>query len=224
MSREKSVLTRLPTGPRHTRSGSLVSGGQDVSGASLLAHGLCQTALADTRTQDLTAKPSRPRTKPRGTPAPSRPRLSRTAKFVSQERIVSLALTRADYPGHPKDHGSCHCGAVTLALKSKPLETLDPTVDAERIVDCNCSICVRNAYLWVYPRVDQSAVSGREHLSYRVFNSGFNRKAFCKHCGVNMWNEANELTGKPLCMGQPHRPFITHVSVSDACCLSRKGV
>lgn len=41
------------------------------------------------------------------------------------------------------DHGSCHCGAVTIALKSKPLETLDISKDEERIIDCNCSICVR---------------------------------------------------------------------------------
>ena len=33
--------------------------------------------------------------------------------------------------------GSCHCGAVKVALKSKPL---DKTYD-EDIVDCNCSHC-----------------------------------------------------------------------------------
>jgi hypothetical protein len=42
------------------------------------------------------------------------------------------------------DHGSCHCGAVTLAVKvDKPLEQRDITVDAERIVECNCSVCTR---------------------------------------------------------------------------------
>lgn len=47
-------------------------------------------------------------------------------------------------PRHrPKDHGSCHCGAVTLAIKIKPLETWDASIDEERMVDCNCSICVR---------------------------------------------------------------------------------
>jgi hypothetical protein len=33
--------------------------------------------------------------------------------------------------------GSCHCGAVTLALKSKPLDEQDATCE------CNCSICSR---------------------------------------------------------------------------------
>lgn len=42
------------------------------------------------------------------------------------------------------DRGSCHCGAVTLAVKvDKPLEARDITVDEERIVECNCSICAR---------------------------------------------------------------------------------
>lgn len=60
---------------------------------------------------------------------------------------LSLPLRRsaADRPRSvpPKDHGSCHCGAVTLAVKVKPLETWDISIDEERIVECNCSICVR---------------------------------------------------------------------------------
>jgi hypothetical protein len=35
--------------------------------------------------------------------------------------------------------GSCHCGAVTLAFKTKPL---DETFDG-RVIDCDCSICRR---------------------------------------------------------------------------------
>lgn len=42
-----------------------------------------------------------------------------------------------------KDHGSCHCGAVKVSLKVKPLETYDIAVDEERIIECNCSICMR---------------------------------------------------------------------------------
>ncbi len=38
---------------------------------------------------------------------------------------------------HPKLYtGSCHCGAVTFALKSKPLDDVELKED-------NCSICVR---------------------------------------------------------------------------------
>lgn len=42
------------------------------------------------------------------------------------------------------DHGSCHCGAVTVAVKvDKPLEDRDIMVDKERIAECNCSVCMR---------------------------------------------------------------------------------
>lgn len=46
-------------------------------------------------------------------------------------------------PQIPQDHGSCHCGAVTMALKVKPLEIYDISNEKERIIECNCSICMR---------------------------------------------------------------------------------
>lgn len=92
-------------------------------------------------------------------------------------------------------HGSCHCGAVTLAVKvDKPLEDRDITVDEERIVECNCSICMRGAYIWIYPLKEDTVIEGREHLAYRSFRKNIVRKAFCKHCGVHVCNEPNPLT------------------------------
>jgi hypothetical protein len=41
--------------------------------------------------------------------------------------------------GHKLYIGSCHCGEVTLAFMSEPL---DETFD-DQMVDCDCSICVR---------------------------------------------------------------------------------
>lgn len=35
--------------------------------------------------------------------------------------------------------GSCHCGAVTLALKSKALREHT----SEQLLECNCSSCIR---------------------------------------------------------------------------------
>ncbi|KAG6366312.1 hypothetical protein INS49_000489 [Diaporthe citri] len=92
-------------------------------------------------------------------------------------------------------HGSCHCGAVTLAVKvDKPLEARDITVDEERIVECNCSICMRGAYVWIYPHIEDTVIEGREHLAYRSFNKNVVRKAFCKHCGTHVCNEPKPLT------------------------------
>lgn len=49
----------------------------------------------------------------------------------------------ADIEDGVMHHGSCHCGAITIALKSKPFEKLSETVDEDRIVECNCSFCTR---------------------------------------------------------------------------------
>lgn len=45
----------------------------------------------------------------------------------------------AAFDGSKLYTGGCHCGAVGVALASKPL---DETFD-ERTVECNCSICER---------------------------------------------------------------------------------
>lgn len=42
--------------------------------------------------------------------------------------------------------GSCHCSRFTYTVtQSPPLE--DPSSE---VIDCNCSICSRNGYLFVY--------------------------------------------------------------------------
>ncbi|KAH8912192.1 glutathione-dependent formaldehyde-activating enzyme [Coniochaeta sp. PMI_546] len=86
--------------------------------------------------------------------------------------------------------GSCHCGAVTACIKTKPLDTTFP----DRIAECNCSNCQRAAYMWIYPKKDQVVIQGRENLSYYVFGTGVWRKGFCKTCGVQIMNEPNPLT------------------------------
>lgn len=78
---------------------------------------------------------------------------------------------------------------------NKPLDTWDITIEEERIVECNCSICMRGAYVWIYLPKAQSSVDGSENLSYYVFNNAILRKAFCKLCGVHLFNEANPLPG-----------------------------
>ncbi|EQL01983.1 hypothetical protein G6O67_001196 [Ophiocordyceps sinensis] len=84
--------------------------------------------------------------------------------------------------------GSCHCGKVRVALMSKPL---DDTYQ-DRTVECNCSICERNGYRWVYPPVDAVVLAGddadigRYSFARRIMN-----KTFCRTCGVCMTNERN---------------------------------
>ncbi|KAK3316000.1 glutathione-dependent formaldehyde-activating enzyme [Apodospora peruviana] len=81
-------------------------------------------------------------------------------------------------------HGSCHCGAVTLALKSAPLDKDYP----DKVLVCNCSVCERNAYVWIQPPAEAVAIQGEKNLVRYEFGRRIVAKTFCKTCGVHMTN------------------------------------
>lgn len=174
--------------------------------------------MAD-RFEGLTARHWALPTSPLRTKAQSQPRGKR-ARYVRAAKTQCLCKLVVLPTNTEPDHGSCHCGAVTLAVKvDKPLEERDITVDEERICECNCSVCIRvrlsltepqtdrmltcaadtytqGAYIWIYPHIEDSVIEGREHLEYRSFNTNVVRKSFCRHCGVHVCNEPNPITGE----------------------------
>ncbi|KAK4112072.1 hypothetical protein N656DRAFT_710317 [Canariomyces notabilis] len=91
-------------------------------------------------------------------------------------------------------YGSCHCGAVTATLKVKG--SLDSYEG--RIIECNCSLCQRGGYIWIYPLKDQIAIQGTENLSYYVTHSRVGRIAKCKTCGVQIFLDLNPLTDEEI--------------------------
>lgn len=116
----------------------------------------------------------------------------------------------ADVEGGKLYTGSCHCGAVTACIRTKPLDHTYP----DRIRECNCSICQRvslpflpqicisskrlnptlqAAYIWIYPKKDQVVIQGRENLAYYVITDANWHKGFCKTCGVQIMNEQDPL-------------------------------
>ncbi|KUJ17179.1 uncharacterized protein LY89DRAFT_685108 [Mollisia scopiformis] len=79
--------------------------------------------------------------------------------------------------------GSCHCGAVTMALKTKePLSG-----GSEHIQECNCSICARNGTILTYPASDQVHIENKGSLTSYVFGRGFQSHEFCGICGVSVY-------------------------------------
>ncbi|EHK23624.1 uncharacterized protein TRIVIDRAFT_148409, partial [Trichoderma virens Gv29-8] len=87
--------------------------------------------------------------------------------------------------------GSCHCGAVTVALSCKPLNEFSE----EKVVVCNCSICSRNAYVWLFPRPENIVLSGSEDaIGSYTFSDGLTSKTFCRTCGINVTNLRNQLS------------------------------
>ncbi|KAI5921498.1 glutathione-dependent formaldehyde-activating enzyme [Camillea tinctor] len=95
--------------------------------------------------------------------------------------------------------GSCHCGAVTLALKSKPLDgNYQGSTFEEMVVECDCSICIRNAYCWIYPNKPQLSITGTENLSYYTFGTGVWKKSFCRTCGVQIHHHIDDYSEAQL--------------------------
>ncbi|KAL6875262.1 Mss4-like protein [Trichoderma novae-zelandiae] len=85
--------------------------------------------------------------------------------------------------------GSCHCGAVTVALSCKPLDECSE----ERVVVCSCRICQRNAYVWLFPKPENMVLSGSERDIGRYTSSdGLASKTFCRTCGVGMTSVRNQ--------------------------------
>ncbi|KAG7130569.1 Centromere protein V like [Verticillium longisporum] len=91
--------------------------------------------------------------------------------------------------------GSCHCGAVQVALASKPLDESFP----DGIGECNCSICERNAYIWAWPMREQVVLFGDEkNISRYEFGKKNMGKMFCRICSVHMTNFAAEKSEEEL--------------------------
>lgn len=80
-------------------------------------------------------------------------------------------------PLHDTLHGHCLCGAVGIAL-----EHALPLVDV-----CHCDMCRRwggGPYAGI--KGESVTVNGMDHVTtYR--SSEWAERAFCKHCGSNLW-------------------------------------
>jgi len=72
--------------------------------------------------------------------------------------------------------GGCHCGRVRFEVFAPP--------DLE-VLDCNCSMCSRSAYLHLIVATDDfRLVSGAGDLVEYSFGTGVAKHRFCRHCGV----------------------------------------
>ncbi|MCJ1396956.1 hypothetical protein MMC11_000148 [Xylographa trunciseda] len=81
--------------------------------------------------------------------------------------------------------GNCHCGAVMVAVKSKPISEIDVNED-------DCSICIRNANILIYPLTSHVAIHGREYLTCYMFGKRIWEHRFCRICGVSVCINARD--------------------------------
>ena len=74
-----------------------------------------------------------------------------------------------------KYQGSCHCKSVEFEVES----------ELEKIVQCNCSICIRkNAKMIMIPKENFQLTKGEKDISLYQFNTDIAKHYFCKVCGI----------------------------------------
>jgi len=80
-------------------------------------------------------------------------------------------------------NASCHCGAVAYRV------TVSPPLDhpASSVSGCNCSICVRNGYLFIYvPSKDVEFEKGEGAMTKYTFAQERIQHSFCPTCGSSL--------------------------------------
>ena len=74
-----------------------------------------------------------------------------------------------------KYKGSCHCKNIEFEVET----------NLEKIVQCNCSICIRrNAKMIMIPKENFTLSKGEGDLALYQFNSNVAKHYFCKECGI----------------------------------------
>ncbi|KAF2281241.1 uncharacterized protein EI97DRAFT_24184 [Westerdykella ornata] len=102
---------------------------------------------------------------------------------LSQQLALPLSYHHAP-PGPTTYTCSCHCSRIRFTI-TLPLSLTDPNCE---VVECNCSICTRNAYLLVYvPGRDLLFLNGegeRGLRHYQIHPNDPNTHLFCPVCGT----------------------------------------
>jgi hypothetical protein len=75
--------------------------------------------------------------------------------------------------------GSCHCGAIRIAVSALP----------QSLIDCNCSICRRNGAVWALYDAGAVQVAGHpEQTAAYIWGARTIRTIRCNSCGcVTHW-------------------------------------
>ncbi|KAH3908888.1 hypothetical protein HBH56_165030 [Parastagonospora nodorum] len=78
---------------------------------------------------------------------------------------------------------SCHCAAFTYTITTSP----PLSHPSARISQCNCSICVKNGYLMIYPANTSVTFLTGSLAEFKSYTFGTNKIAhyFCGTCGAS---------------------------------------
>lgn len=82
---------------------------------------------------------------------------------------------------------ACHCGAIRITVPRAP----------EYVIDCNCSLCRRNAGLWAFYDMGEVVVDAQPgDLASYVWGDRTIRNVRCATCGcATHWESISETAG-----------------------------
>src|SRR5690242_8806215 len=98
------------------------------------------------------------------------------------QKAFLASLPTFDSANTSTHSASCHCGSVQYTV------TLSPPLSLQTIGSCNCTICLKNGYLLLYPRrQDVVVLQGEEALKSHSFGQKQLLHKFCGGCGSSVW-------------------------------------
>lgn len=82
--------------------------------------------------------------------------------------------------------GSCHCGHIAFEVEA----------ELTRVIDCNCSICIRKgALLWFVPRDKLQLRTPESDTRAYTFGKHTIQHRFCPTCGIHPYGEGSDPAG-----------------------------
>ena len=85
--------------------------------------------------------------------------------------------------------GSCHCGSIRYEVEA----------DFDKVIDCNCSYCIRKGHLLSFvPRDKLHITSGEQSMSTYQFNKHVISHEFCPKCGCGVFGFGKDPKGNSM--------------------------
>jgi hypothetical protein len=106
------------------------------------------------------------------------------AELNDTQRAFLASLPTFDPTSTSVHPASCHCGTIQYTI------TFSPPLSAQKVGSCNCTICTKNGYLFLYPRrQDVTVHKGEESLKSYQFGKKQLLHRFCGECGSSVWHD-----------------------------------
>ncbi|KAJ9635808.1 hypothetical protein H2201_000197 [Coniosporium apollinis] len=103
----------------------------------------------------------------------------------SVQGTASQETSTQDTSTQETHQGGCHCARIRFTA------TLPDALTSTQLTDCNCSICIKNGYHFVYlPNSSITFHRGQDEARKYFFHKQRIAHYFCGECGTSVWAES----------------------------------